>query len=79
MKTLKQSCVLAVAFSAMLGVAGCDVAPKNQDIDTALKLCEQNGGVTFISGESSVFNGRTKCKNGAYFYFADGKAVGSDT
>lgn len=70
MKTLKRSCVLAVALSALL-CAGCGRTGVNsEEIAEANKLCYNNNGVRHIFGESLWLWALTldvECKNGASF------------
>jgi len=69
MKTLKRSCVLAVALSALL-CAGCGRVGVNSDeIAQANKLCANNEGARRIFGEG-IFVWQSldvECKNGASF------------
>jgi len=79
MKTLKRNCVLAVAFSALLCATGCSKDVTAQDIKTADELCSSNGGTKKLTAETELLNGTATCNNGARFYFAEGKAIGSGT
>lgn len=58
MKILKRSCVLAVAFSALL-CAGCGT--DGYVVEGAVKFCSNHGGVTSLN----VFN-VAQCQDGTY-------------
>lgn len=58
MKTLKRSCVLAVALSALL-CAGCDT--DGYIVEGAVKFCEPHGGVTSLGPI-----GTAQCSDGTF-------------